>query len=202
MSSPPEWGPEAVETVPVTTRTAHDATPTQATLRSHEGPAAGASPPVVAPGLDHDDDGARDDDDCEQKVGHHGNGVQLEQDGDPAERDLGDRAERCEQGENAHEAWQSVDAPRREPGDDREDDPDECDHAVPELDRGMPARLGVRLVPALRPVVTAEPGGGQADDGTARDDDPEREECDVRELKEPSRRDGATRAGRLPGGRR
>ena len=68
-----------------------------------------------------------------------------------------------------------------------EHDADERDEAVAELDRGVATLLGERLVAAPRPVVAAEPRGGQPDDGTARDDDPEREDGRRRELEEPAR---------------
>ncbi len=199
MSSPPECGPEAVDTVPVTTRAAQAATPTQATFRSHDGPAAGAMAAMVAPGLDHDDDGARHDEKREQEMRHHGDGVEVEQHGDPAERNLGDRAERREQRDDPHPPRQPVDAPCREPGDEREDDADEGHHAIAELDRGVTTRSGIGLVAAARPVVAAETRGRQAYDGTARDDHPEREKRDARELKESSRRDDAAHAGGLHG---
>ena len=44
MSSPPEWGPEAVDTAPVTTSSAQAPTPTSAVAWSQRGPAGAASP--------------------------------------------------------------------------------------------------------------------------------------------------------------
>ena len=132
--------------------------------------------PIVAPGLDHDDDGTRHDEKREQEMRHHGDGVEVEQHGDPAERNLGDRAERRDQRDGPHPPRQPFDAPCCEPRDERKDDADERDHAIAELDRGMTTRLGIRLVAAARPVVAAETRGRQAYDGAARDNDPEREE--------------------------
>ena len=143
----------------------------------------------MGPRLERDDDRAREDDEREQEVRHHEQRVQVEDHRDPAEGYLGDRAERRHERDGAHEGGQAADAAGREPGRDREHDADERDQAVAELDRRMPALLGVRPVAATRPVVAAEAGRGQADDGSARDHDPEREHGHDGELLEAPRRD-------------
>ena len=183
----------------MTTSTAQAATPIAGDLPEPRRSGCRGEPAIAAPALDRDDDGAGDDEEREEEVRHHGDGVQVEKDGDAPEGNLGNRAERGDEGNVTHPPRQPFDAPRGEPGDEREDDADEGDHPVAELDRRVPALLRIRLVATTRPVVAAEAGGGEADDGTARDDDPEREERDARELDESPGRDGAANAGRLHG---
>ena len=178
---------------PVTTSTAHATTPTAATARSQGGPAGGARPLAWIHASRATTTAPASDEQGEEEVRHHRDRMEIEQHRDATERDLGDRSERRDERDVAHPAGQAVHPPRREPRDQREDDADERHHAVAELDRGVATLLGERLVAAPRPVVAAETGRSQPHDGTARDDDPEREDGHRRELDEPARRHRPTR---------
>ena len=104
MSSPPECGPAAVATAPVTTSTeaGRDAD------RGHEPPPArtdgAADTSEATPRLERDDDGEPDDDEREQEVRHHEQRVEVEDHRDPAERDLRDGAEKAASADQAHPA--------------------------------------------------------------------------------------------------
>ena len=140
---------------------------------------------AMTPRLEGNDNRARKHEQGEEEVRHHGDGVEVEQHRDPAERNLRDRSKGSHECDVPDPAGQPHDPPGGEPRDHREDDADERDHAVAELDRRMPALLGKRLVATLRPVVAPEPGRRESHDSSARDDDPEREDGGRRDLDEP-----------------
>ena len=144
-------------------------------------------PPAATPSLEGDDDRAREHEQREEEVRHHRDRVEVEQHRDAAERNLRDRPERGGERDGAHPARQSVDPPGGKPHDHGEDDADERDETIAELDRRVPTLLRIGLVAAARPVVASEPGCGQPHDGTTRDDDPQREDRNRRELDEPAR---------------
>ena len=128
----------------------------------------------MAPRLDRDDDGERDDDEREQEVRHHRERVQVEDHGQAAERDLRDGAEKRAERRASNPARQAVDAARGEPGHERGQDPDERDDAVAELDHRVEVLRRERRIAAARPVVAAEPRPRQADERARGDDEPER----------------------------
>ncbi len=68
-----------------------------------------------------------------------------------------------------HAAREADDPARAEPGDERQRQADEGDHAVPELDERVESLLRVGLVAALRPVVAPEAGSGQPHERTRGD---------------------------------
>ena len=78
---------------------------------------------------------------------------------------------------------------RRQPGGEREDDPDERDHAVAELDECVEALLRVGPVAAARPVLAAETRARQADERARRDDQEQRDARRERDPEERPRRD-------------
>ena len=84
----------------------------------------------------------------------------------------------------------------REPGREREEDADEGDHPVPELDEGVVPLLRVRLVPAARPVLAAEPGAGQPHERAGGHDEEERAARRRGEPEEPPRRHEPEAGGR------
>ena len=127
----------------------------------------------VPPRLPRDHHGERDDDEREQEVGHHRERVQVEDHGEAAERDLGDRAEEGGERRPPHPPRQPVDPAGGEPRDERGEDPHDRDDAVPELDHGVEVLRGERGVPAPRPVVAAEARSGQSHERARRDDEPE-----------------------------
>ena len=133
--------------------------------RSQRG-ATGAPRPRAAPRLERDDDRERDDDEREQEVRHHRERVELEDHGDPAERDLRDRAEERGQRE-AHAPSAAGRRTRRDASQVASDAriPHERDDAVPELDERVEALRGERRVAAARPVVAAEARPGQPHEG-------------------------------------
>ncbi len=91
----------------------------------------------------------------------------------------------------SYPAREADDPARAEPGGQRQRQPDERDHAVPELDERVESLLGVGLVAALRPVVTAEARSGQPHERTRGDDEEERHAGGEREPQEPARRERA-----------
>ena len=171
--SAPGCGPDAVAIAPVTTITAQPTTPTSATSAEPAGRDRRPEPARVAPCLERDDDRERDDHEREQEVGHHRERMQVEDDRDAAERDLGDRPEEGRERGRLHPPGEPDDAPRREPGRERREDPDDSDDAVPELDHRVEVLRRERGRAAPRPVVAAEARAGEPDEGARRDDEPE-----------------------------
>src|SRR5262249_7079531 len=138
----------------------------------------------------------RQDGQPEEEVRHDCERVEAEDDRDPSERDLRggpeERAKRSEPGE----ARESDDATRREPGREREREPDESDHAVPELDEGVEALLRVRLRAAPRPVVAPETRSRETYECARGDDDEERyarRESDTKKNRRRQRPDSGDR---------
>ena len=121
-----------------------DARPRRRT-RSQRGPAGWREPARVAPRLDATTTAPREDDEGEQEVRHHGDRVEVEQDRDAAERDLGDRPESASRARRCGpSAGARRPAARRARSISVRSDPDERDEAVAELDRRVPALLGIR----------------------------------------------------------
>ena len=136
-----------------------------------------AEPARVAPGLEGDDHRERDDDEREQEVRHHGERVQLEDHGDPAERHLRDRAEErrerrirdpARRGPATRRAASQATSAARIP-------PSATTRLPNSIDRVAVLPPGNGLA-AARPVVAAEPRARQPHERAGHDDEPERDD--------------------------
>ena len=176
-------------TAPVTTSAAQRGKPSHTTaLRIAAEPTGGPEAGLVAPRLDRHHDGEGDDHECEQKVGHDGERVEVEDDRHAAEGDLREPAqERAERG-GANMPRQLRRLARGEPRHEREEDADCSDDAVAELDERVEPLLRVGRIAAARPVLTAETGAREPDERTGRDDDEHRPQGDRREPQKALRR--------------
>ena len=141
----PGCGPDAVATVPVTSRTRHPAAAATAARRRlprhrrTHGAALGSERCH-----DHDDSGAEDHG-RQKEVGHDQVRVEVEANGEGTERRLRGSPEKDAEGSPADPARKRRNAERGERGDERRHDHDPADEPVAELDEGVEVLLGKRL---------------------------------------------------------
>ena len=172
----PGCGPEAVATAPVTTRAMQAGRPTQVTIRLNQrAPAGGARPSrrlqASSTAISASPSAASPSRKCVMTAsGWRSRAMVMPPIGicAIATRKAPSAAHRPQPGEATRPA-------RRQPGRQREHDPDEGDHAVTELDECVEALLRIRLGTAARPVLASEARAGQADERTRRDHDEEHE---------------------------
>ena len=135
-----------------------------------------------APGLDDDDRREPENGQPEQEVRHHRQRVQVDRDRDAAHRDLGDGDEERAQRSPAADPREPGDLARGQPRREREQDPDEGDHAIAELDKRVVPLLGVRPIAAAGPVLAPEPRPRQSDERARGHHE---EDGDARRRREP-----------------
>ena len=124
-----------------------------------------------------------------QEVRHDQVRVEVEPDGQIAERSLQKRPHEHAHGRPARPARERVHAKGRERGHERRDDHEPADQTVPELDERVDAVLRERPAGfAAWPGLAAEARPGEPDGGAGHDDQPEPGGCGDRERAEDRRR--------------
>ena len=205
-SSSPACGPAPVTTVPATMATAVaivTAHVRRARRPRDDGPAHGVVG-LTGPAQQHD--GRRDEHHRQQHVALHGDRVEVDEDGDPAEHDLAEHAGDEPEREQRQVAAARLAPQRTEHGGDHGHRDGAGEQPVDLLDGGVVRRhVDELLVVAVRPVVAAEPGAGQPDGGAGDDDGDQQPEGDGGDLAVASRRDphgDEATAGHPPGRKR
>ena len=196
MSSPPAWGPAAVENAPLTISAK---APTTLGARARRAARDGRRAPRRESREERGREAGRHDRD--EEVAHHEQRVEVEEHRHGPQRNLRERQQRGAAGEAATETI--ADLPRRQVGEHGSDDARERDRTVGELDHGVVVERRHGLALAEWPVGAAESRAGEAHERARGDVEEHREHEQPRDQRESLRvmRDHtAPGALREPGG--